>query len=106
MAGKAGKDPIIETDASNQRGVVRSVRGPRVVVGFQRAEACERCGACPGKPGEGMFVEIPNTLGAKAGQQVELAFGKNPRYALMRLLHIGRGKPPRYRLHMVRILER
>ncbi len=77
MAAKSGNTNFIETDVNNQRGTVRSVRGKNVVVGFTRAQACDKCGACFGKPGEGMFVEIANTLGAKPGQQVELAFGQN-----------------------------
>ncbi len=77
MAAKSGNTNFIDTDVNNQRGVVRSVHGKNAVVGFARAQACDKCGACFGKAGEGMFVEIANTLGAKPGQQVELAFGKN-----------------------------
>ncbi len=153
MAEKTGNTTIIDTDVSNQRGTVRSVRGKNAVVGFARAKACEKCGACFGKQGEGMFVEIPNVLGAKPGQQVELAFGKNsvlmaaltayglPLLALilgiaagmlllppsgareliaagiglglcalvfivLRLREPKRKKLPRYKLHMVRILDR
>lgn len=153
MAEKTGKIiENIETDVSNQRGIVRSVRGGSAIVGFQRSGACEKCGACFGKPGEGMFVEIPNVLRAKPGQQVELAFGKNspiiaaltayglplaaliagiaagmlllPQGGVYELLAAGIGllacalvfvamhlfeprrkKLPRYRLHMVRILD-
>ncbi len=153
MSIKSGNANIIETDVNNQRGVVRSVRGKNAVVGFARAQACEKCGACLGKAGEGMFVEIANTLGVKAGDQVELAFGKSsvilaaltayglPLLALilgiaagmtalppsnareliaagiglalcalvfifLRLREPKRKKLPRYKLHMVRILDR
>ena len=152
MAAKKGNTSIIETDVSNQRGTVRSVRGSHVVVGFARAQACEKCGACFGKAGEGMFVEIPNTLGARPGQQVELAFGKNSAilaaltayglpllalilgiaagiillppsgarelisagmglalcalvFVVLRLREPRRRRLPRYKLHMVRILD-
>jgi len=57
-----------------ETGKVVSVEGRQAVVMIQRSPACEKCGACKfGYRSNEMLVTIPNHLGAKPGDQVELS---------------------------------
>lgn len=55
-------------------GEIVQIKGNMAVIRIQRSSACRRCGACGfGSTPDEMLLTVPNSLGAKPGDLVELS---------------------------------
>ena len=60
-------------EAAPHAGVVTAVADGVATVRFQRSEMCSHCGACMAVGDRELETRVPNTLGARAGDRVEVS---------------------------------
>ncbi len=63
-------------DEITERGIIERVKADMATIRVMRHSACEHCdskGACDIFEGKEVFIDIPNTLNAKIGDEVEIS---------------------------------